>query len=79
MLLNPVIIKLGYISGIAHRIPKDSCLCAIWLQRINNPKLNGSDKLSSYFICEEHFHPMCIEKSSRLRRYSLSIINLPSK
>nr|CAH7753361.1 unnamed protein product [Callosobruchus chinensis] len=61
-----------------HRIPKDRRSCAIWLQRINNPKLNGSDKLSSYFICEEHFHPMCIEKSGRLRRYSLPTINLPS-
>nr|CAI5859511.1 unnamed protein product [Callosobruchus analis] len=63
-----------------YSIPKDSHLSAIWLKRINNPKLNAPGaKLGSCFICEEHFHSMCFEEKAGLRRYSLPTINLPSK
>nr|CAH7718045.1 unnamed protein product [Callosobruchus chinensis] len=62
-----------------HSIPADSCLSALWLHRINNPKLYllEQTKLKNYYVCQDHFDPMCLEKNGRLRRFSVPTLKLP--
>ncbi|VEN55615.1 unnamed protein product [Callosobruchus maculatus] len=59
-----------------HRIPKHERGQSVWLHRIGNQKLFEAET-SNYAICKDHFHPICLSETNRLRQNSLPTRNLP--
>jgi hypothetical protein len=61
-------------------IPREMQIQNIWIERIKNPKLLGSQPKyvrKSFVVCENHFSPIFKDARGRLLKNALPKVNLP--